>query len=323
MYQLLIRGAQAGALLLGVSFLTFVFQALSPGEFFQPMRLNPQVTENTVSRLRADHGIDQPVVTRYFLWLKSVAHGEFGYSFAYDSPVAPLLRIRARNTLLLTGVSMCSAWLLALFLGICCAQSRCGWLDRICVLGTSALLLIPELLLGLCLLALASRTGWFPAGGMISPGFEYLNRWNQLRDLGRHLCLPTLVLTLSSLPVLFSHVRTAMRDVLDSPFIHAARAHGIPQHRLLLRHALPAAANPIISLFGFSVGSLLSTSLLTEVVMSWPGLGPLFLEAVMARDTYIVVGATMFTTSLLLMGSAVADIMLYAADPRVHFKVQK
>jgi peptide/nickel transport system permease protein len=209
---------------------------------------------------------------------------------------------------------------LALSLGIWCAQWPRGWTDRFCFLGTSTLLLIPELLLGLCSLTLALRTGWFPPGGMASPDFADLSRSSKVRDLTLHLFLPVLVLSVGSLPALFSHVRTAMLEVLDAPFIRAAEAHGISRHRILLFHALPAAINPIVSLFGYSLASLLSTSLLTEVIMSWPGLGPLLLEAVMARDTYVVLGATMFSTSFLLVGNALADILLYAFDPRMQFE---
>ena len=318
MRYLAFRCTQAILLLLGISFFTFAFVALSPGDFFQEMRLNPQISQNTVSRFRTQYGIDQPLLIRYGRWLESVGHGDLGYSLAYASPVAPLLRVRARNTLFLTGTAMSLAWLLALSLGICCAEWSGGWLDRLCLLGSSTLLVIPELLLGLCFLALAVRTGWFRAGGMVSSGFEHLSPWNQAEDLAAHLFLPALVLSLGSLPVLFRHVRTAMLGALDSPFIRAARGHGISRHRILFRHALPVAINPIVSLFGFSLASLLSISLLTEVIMSWPGLGPLLLEAVLARDIYLVIGATMFSTLFLVMGTALADILLYASDSRIH-----
>jgi peptide/nickel transport system permease protein len=320
MFYSAIRCVQAMLLLLGTSFFTFAFIALSPGDFFQEMRLNPQISQNTVSRFRTQHGIDQPLLLRYGQWLESVGHGDFGYSFAYDTPVAPLLLVRARNTLLLTGTAMFLSWLSALSLGICCAQWPGGWLDRLCLLGTSALLVIPELLLALCSLALAVRTGWFRAGGMRSIGSETLSPWKQAEDLAAHLFLPALVLSLGSLPVLLKHVRTAMLEVLDSPPIRAARGHGIPCHRILLRHALPLAINPIVSLFGLSLASLLSVSLLTEVIMSWPGLGPLLLEAVLTRDTYTVIGATMCSTLFLVMGNTVADVLLYASDSRIHQK---
>jgi peptide/nickel transport system permease protein len=120
------------------------------------------------------------------------------------------------------------------------------------------------------------------------------------------------------LPVLVRHVRSAMLDVLHSPFIVAAQGHGVSRYRLLFRHALPAAANPLISLFGISVGMLLSGSLLIEVIMSWPGVGPMFLQAILERDPHVVVGAVLFSTLFLVAGSALADVFLYIADPRIR-----
>ena len=109
-----------------------------------------------------------------------------------------------------------------------------------------------------------------------------------------------------------------MTEVLDAPFLLAAEGHGIRQSTLLWRFALPAAANPLISLFGFSVGTLLSGSLLIEVVMSWPGLGPFLLEAILARDLYVVIGGILFSTLFLVCGNFLADVLLYWADPRIR-----
>jgi peptide/nickel transport system permease protein len=318
MRYLAMRCAQAILLLSTISCLSFFLVASSPGDFFQEMRLNPQISHSSISRFRKQYGMDQPLLIRYGNWLKSIAHGDLGSSFAYGTPVAALLWVRARNTLFLTGTAMFLTWLPALFLGIYCAERPGGWLDRLCFLGTSTLLIIPELLLGLSFLALAVRTGWFRTGGMVSLGFEELGPWSQARDLAAHLMLPALVLSLENLPVLFRHVRMAMLNVLDCKFIHAARGHGISRHRILFRHALPVAINPIVSLFGSSLASLLSISLLTEVIMSWPGLGPLLLEAVLARDGNVVIGATMLSSFFLVMGSAVGDILIYASDPRIY-----
>ena len=156
------------------------------------MRLNPQISQETVTRLRAEYGMDQTLPVRYGRWLASVVRGDFGYSFAYGSPVAPLLWVRARNTLLLAGSALFLAWLTALLLGVLSAESPGGLLDRACVLGTSVLLAVPELLVGLCFLALAVRTGWFHVGGMVSPGFEDFGPWEQIKDVASHLILPVL-----------------------------------------------------------------------------------------------------------------------------------
>ncbi len=305
-------------LLFGVSLLTFLFVQLAPGSFFDEMRLNPQISAETVAALRAQYGMERPLPVRYVRWLASVLHGELGFSFAYNSPAAPLLRVRARNTLLLTVSATLLAWLLAIPLGVWIAARKGGPADQLAAAGTTTLLAVPDLLLALGLLLLAVRTGWFPAGGMVSLGFEGMGLGQKVKDVVAHLALPVVALVAGTLPVLVRHVRAAMVEVLDGAFIRAARGHGIPRRRLLFRYALPAAANPLISLFGFSVGALLSASLLVEVVMSWPGLGPLLLEAILARDLYVVIGAVMLSTVLLVAGSLIADVLLYMGDPRIR-----
>jgi peptide/nickel transport system permease protein len=165
---------------------------------------------------------------------------------------------------------------------------------------------------------LAARTGWFPAGGMTSPGFDSLPPLARLADLLWHLALPALALAVLALPPLQRHVRASMAEVLDAPFVRAARALGIPERRLLFRHALPAAANPLLTLFGLSLAGLLSGSLLVEVVMAWPGLGTLLLNAILARDLHLVVAPVLLSTVLLLAGNLAADLLLYAADPRIR-----
>ena len=305
-------------LLAGVSILAFLFTTLAPGTYFDEMRLNPQIAPETVAALRAQYGVDRPLPIRYASWLNSVFHGDMGFSFAYNSPVTPILLVRARNTLLLTITATLLAWTIALPLGVWSAE-RLGRLPD-CLLSwvTAAVMVIPDLALALGLLVLAVRSGWFPTGGMASVDFESLSPLNELRDLAWHMILPVTALVLSALPLLVRHVRAAVADVLNAPFLMAAAGHGIPRRTLLYRYALPAAANPLLSLFGFSVGALLSGSLLIEIVMSWPGLGPLLLEAILARDLYVVVGGILFSTFFLVGGNLLADLLLFWADPRIR-----
>jgi peptide/nickel transport system permease protein len=318
MRYLLRRLGHALLLLAGVSVLTFLFTALAPGTYFDEMRMNPQIAPEAIAALRTEYGLDKPLPLRYVSWLSSLLHGEMGFSFAYNSPVAPLLLVRARNTLLLTITSTLLAWAIALPLGVWSAE-RLGRLpDRLLSWGTAILLVIPDLALALGLLVFSVRSGWFPTGGMASVDFETLSPFNKLCDLTLHMILPVTALVLSTLPLLFRHVRAAVADVLDAPFLLAASGHGIPKRTLLYRYALPAAANPLISLFGFSIGVLLSGSLLIEVVMSWPGLGPLLLEAILARDLYVVIGGILLSTFFLVGGNFFADLLLYWADPRIR-----
>ena len=305
-------------LLIGVSILAFLLTTLAPGNYFDEMRLNPQISPETLAALRAQYQLDKPLALRYASWINSVLHGQMGFSFAYNGPVAPLLFVRARNTLLLTITATLIAWVIALPLGVWSAE-RFGRLpDRLLSWATAGLLVIPDLALALGLLVLAVRTGWFPTGGMTSLDFQSLSFGGKVRDLVLHMTLPVATLVFSALPLLLRHVRAAVAEVLDAPFVLAAKGHGIPRRTLLYRYALRAAANPLISLFGFSVGALLSGSLLVEVVMSWPGLGPLLLEAIAARDLHLVIGAVMCSTLLLLAGNLIADALLYLTDPRIR-----
>jgi len=312
------RLAHACFLLIGVSILTFLFATLAPGNYFDEMRLNPQISPETVTALRAQYQVDRPLPARYLAWLNSTIHGEMGFSFAYNTPVAPLLISRARNTLLLTITATLLAWAIALPLGVWSADRRGRVPDRLLSWGTAALLVIPDLALVLGLLLFAVKTGWFPAGGMLSLDFEKLSLLQKAGDLARHMTLPVVALVLSVLPLLVRHVRAAVADVLDAPFLSAAQGHGLRKRTLLYRYALPAAANPLISLFGFSLGTLLSGSLLIEVVMTWPGLGPLLLESILSRDLYVVIGGVLLSTLFLVVGNLLADLLLFWADPRIR-----
>jgi peptide/nickel transport system permease protein len=313
-----IRIFQSLLLLFGISLLSFVFLGVAPGNFFDEMRLNPQISNETLAHVKAQYELDQPLPMRYLRWLKSVVRGELGFSFAYNSPVAPLLRARAANTLLLSGTATLLVWIVALPLGILSAEKRYGGFDRVLSIISSVLLATPDLLLALGLLLLVLRTRWLPVGGISSLGSKGLSTWAHLKDSAAHLIAPVTVLVLSSLPPLFRHTRSAMLEALNSPYIRAARAHGIPRLSILFRHALPVAANPLISFFGLSLGSLLSASLLIEVVMSWPGLGPLLLEAILGRDIYVVIGAIIFASLFLIGGALLGDVFLFFVDPRIR-----
>ncbi|HET7107909.1 MAG TPA: ABC transporter permease [Candidatus Acidoferrum sp.] len=318
MRYLLRRLLHAILLVIGVSILAFLFSTLAPGNYFDEMRLNPQISPETLVAMRAQYQHDRPLPIRYASWLSSVLHGQMGFSFAYNAPVAPLLLARAKNTLLLTITATLLAWAIALPLGVWSAD-RLGRLpDRIISVGAAALLVVPDLALALGLLVLAVKTRWFPTGGMASVDFESLAPVHKFPDIAWHMALPVAALVLSALPLLVRHVRAAVAEELHAPFLLAAEGHGIPRFTLLYRYALPAAANPLVSLFGFSIGALLSGSLLIEVVMSWPGLGPFLLEAILARDIYVVIGGVLFSTIFLAAGNFLADILLFWLDPRIR-----
>lgn len=297
---LLRRLVHAAFLLAGVSVLSFVLLELAPGDFLGEAKLNPQLSPQTLAALREQYGLNQSLPQKYVRWLGSVANGSFGVSFAYNLPVSQLLWPRARKTLQLTLISLVLSWLLALPLGVWSAVTRDSWLDRTLKIATSILVALPDLVLACLLLFIAVQAGWFRSA---SPA------------------LPVAVLVLAALPPLVRHVRSAILDVCDQSYVRAARSHGIQGARLWFRWLLPAAANPLTSLFGLSLAGLISSSLLVEMVVGWPGLGPLFLEAIAARDFYLVVGPVLLSAAFLIAGVLVGDLLLYALDPRI--RVQK
>lgn len=307
-------------LLVAISFAAFSFSQLAPGDYYSDLRVDARLTPAYIEKLREDAGLHRPFLVRYADWVGSVARGDLGNSLAYGGPVAPLIKDRIAATLLLTISSTLVAWLIAVPVGIWTAARRRRWPDILSQVVLSALLILPDLLLAIVLLVMAVTTGWFPAGGMVSPDAESLGVAARLRDIAWHLVLPAAVLVTGMLPVLVRHVRAAMVEALDAPFALAARAHGIPSRRRLFRHLLPVAANPLIGLLGLSLGSLLSASLMVEVVMGWPGLGPLLVEAILARDIAVVLAAVLLSASLLIVGNLIADLLLYRADPRIRVR---
>lgn len=318
MIRYLGRRALRGILLLfAVSALSFCLFQVAPGDYFDELRLNPGVSRQTVETLRKQHGLDASLPLRYERWVGSILRGDWGVSLAYNSPAAPLLRERAVNTLILTIPAVFIAWTIAVPIGLWANSGR-KWRSLLMTVVVSGLLVLPDLLIVLAITLLAAQTRLVPIGGMTSVDFDQMPLWSKIRDIALHLVLPGSALVLAALPVLLSHVRTAIAEILQQPFIAAARANGIPRLRLLLRYALPAAANPLITLLGFSIGTLLSSSLLVEAIVGWPGLGQLLLQAILQRDLDIVAGAVMLSAAFYVSANLFADICLYAADPRIR-----
>lgn len=312
------RLGQSGLVLAAVSVLTFALLELSPGSFFDDLKVDARMASGTVDTLREQSGLDAPPFARYLTWMRSVARGEFGVSLAHRSPVGPLLWERLRNTLLLTIPATIVCWAIALPLGLWLARSRRRWASRLVGAGSSTLLAVPDLLIALALLMLAVHTGIFPTGGMQSPDAESLDVSARMSDFALHAFLPFCALVIVLLPPVLRHVRAAAIEALESPAVRAARGHGIGGWRLTIGYILPLSANPLISLAGLSCAALVSASLLIEVVMSWPGLGPLLVESLLAKDVHVVLGASMLAAVFLVAGNLLADLALFAIDPRVR-----
>ena len=305
-------------LLLGISALTFLLLHLAPGDPFAAMAENPQISAETLARMRHDFGLDRPAWVQYLLYLRNIAlRGDFGQSFAYHQPVARVLFARLGNTLLLAGAAALVTWGLAIPLGVLAAVRTRTWVDRTLSLVAFAGLSVPEVISGLALLYLAARTGWFPIGGMHSLDAGELGAWGRFVDLLRHLVLPALVVGIVPLASRMRQMRAGMLDVLSLDYVTTARAKGLPESAVIGRHALRTALNPMITLFGLTLGSLLSGSFIAEFIFNWPGLGTITLEAIQRQDQYVVLGAVLLAATVLVAGNLVADLLLVVADPRI------
>jgi peptide/nickel transport system permease protein len=308
---------RAGAELIAVSLLVFAVTGLAPGDAFSEARLERQLTPDAVAALRHAEGIDRPFLIRYADWVRSALHGDLGRSIAYRAPIAPLVAQRALNSLCLVAAALAVTWTIVLPLGVWTAARDRSADGRIVAAGAAALVAVPDLLIAIVLVIAAARSGLLPTGGIrLASGVDD-SLLAALLDRARHSLLPVLALTLIAAPPLVRHVRASMLDALRAPYVLAAAARGVPYRRLLWRSALRAAANPLVSLFGLSFAALFSASMMVEVVMSWPGLGPLLLDAVRTRDEQLLVAGVMLATVLLLVGNSCADMLLRSIDPRI------
>lgn len=306
-------------LLLGVSLLTFLLMSLSPGNYFTALQQNPQVPPETIAKLKAQFHLDQPWYVQYIFWLENVFRGNFGYSMAYKISATSLIFQRLWNTFVLSFVALVIAWAVAIPLGIFAAVRRDSWIDRgssfIAFIGLS----ISEIVLALLALWFAAATGWFPIGGAPGPDFG-LSFMQQLWDYVHHLILPALVLAAADIAGIMRQMRSNLLDTLRAEYITAARARGLGEGWVVYKHALRNAINPLLTIFGYSLASLLSGAFIVENIMAWPGLGRLTMEAFFAKDSYLVVDCVVMATALLVIGNFVADLLLAWSDPRIRLE---
>ncbi len=315
---LLRRLFQAIPLLLGISALTFLLLQLAPGDFLNTMAENPGISAETLEAMRHRFGLDRPWYAQYALYLENLfLRLDFGESFSRHQPVFTVLREGVGNTLLLAGAAAIVTWGLAIPLGVWAAARQHRWADRVLSLAAFVWLSIPEVLSGLLLLLLAARTGWFPVGGMHSLDWETLGPVGKALDLLRHLALPALVVGLVPLAGRMRQMRGSLLDVLHLDYVTAARAKGLDEGTVIFKHALRNALNPLITLFGYTLGSLVSGAFVAEIIFSWPGLGRITLDALLSQDQYLVMGAVLMASAVLIAGNLVADLLLALADPRI------
>ncbi len=311
------RILQTIPLLVIVSIISFFIIRLSPVDPLAELRLNPSISQETLAKEKARLGLDKPIIVQYGLWAKSFVKGDLGITSNGEKVSVKLIE-RIPNTLILTLIVIFMTWSVGVPLGILGAIYNKTKLDRILTILSSVGMAIPSFFFAILLLIFAVKTGWFPVGGLTSYDFNDMNFLGKFFDIAHHLVLPVTVLFTLSLAGLQRQMRANMLDVLDSDYIKFARAKGLSENKIIFKHALRNAINPMITLLGFEFAGLLSGAALTEYVFQYPGLGRLILEAVMKSDINLVMASLMIGSIMLVLGNLLADILLLITDPRVR-----
>jgi peptide/nickel transport system permease protein len=279
----------------------------APGDHLSGFDLDPAAAAAERHRL----GLDRPFLVQYASWLGRAIRFDLGESMKYRRPVATLVAERAWKTALL-GVS---ALLLATAVGIpagILTGSRRNAITAIARSLSLVLVSVPSLVTSFALLLIASRTGWLPVGGF-SPGGDW-SSWAS----ARYLILPAIALALPIAASLERLQSQALSEALSDPSVRAARARGCSVERVVWRHAFRLSLKPVLAIYGMIVGSVLSGSFAVEIVTSWPGLGALTYEALVARDLFLVAGCAAAGSIFLALGILLSDVALAVADPRVE-----
>ena len=307
-------------LLLAISLIGFFVMQLAPGDYLNTLRMNPNVSEDLVQELKEDYGLDQPLWKQYLLWLWRALHLDFGRSFKWNVPVSHIIGTRLLNTLILSSAALVVGWVIAIPIGIHAATHKYQWSDNAATIFAFVGLSIPNFFFALLLQYLITRTGieW-PISGMTSMNYKWLSQWGKIVDIAKHLVLPALVLGTAYVAGLMRQMRGQMLETLNEDYIKTARAKGLSEGKVVYKHAFRNAINPLITIFGFSISTLLSGAAITEIVTGWPGLGQMMLEAVMARDIYLAQAGLMMSSLLLVLGNLAADIILALVDPRIQY----
>jgi peptide/nickel transport system permease protein len=310
------RVLQALPLLFLISIMAFTMLKLSPVDPLATMRANPSVSQAAIEAEEERLGLNKPAPIQYYIWLSSTLQGNLGVSSTGGS-VAGRLFTCAGNTLLLNVFVFGFTWLIALPAGVYAAVHRGKLIDKLFSLISSIGMSMPTFLMCFLLLMVALATGLMPIGGMTSANYNELNSFQQMLDVGHHLIMPVCVLTFIQLAGIQRQVRSNLLDVLRADYVRTARAKGVDETKVIYKHALRNAVNPLITLLGFEFASLLSGAAITEMVLGYPGLGFLTLGAVQTKDINLVMASIMMGAIMLIVGNLLADVLLKITDPRI------
>lgn len=310
-------------MLFGMAFLTFLLIRLSPGNYLDTMRLDPQFSPQTIAHYEKLYQLDKPLIIQYFVWIKNLLQLEFGFSFYFNVEVTSIIGARLWNTFVLSLAAFLMTWLVAIPLGIWGAVHKRHWANRVIQFFSYIFLSLPSFFIAMMLLFWASHIPGWPLGGMHDPQYESMSFLERIGDTFMHLLIPTIALSIGSIAALQRIMEGNMLEALGQQYVLTARAKGLPENRVVYTHALRNAINPLITLLGYEFSGLLSGAALIEIICSWPGLGSLMLTAVRSKDVYLVMASMLMGGLLFIVGNLIADILLAKADPRIRYDRQK
>jgi peptide/nickel transport system permease protein len=302
--------------LISITIIVFALTEIAPGDvadfFISPeMEMSPQALD----ALRARFGLDKPPPVRYLNWVSNLAQGDMGYRFTDGQPVAAVLQRRFGASILLMGTALTIGIVIGVPLGVFTGlRQYSAWdfsLTSLSFLGIST----PAFVTGiLALLLFSIKLGWFPAGGM-RPVDRDPTLWTTIY----HLTLPSLVLSLNYIATFMRYMRFSMLEVVRSDYITTAHAKGLRQPYVTWRHAVPSAILPVITVIGLSVPNLVVGAVFTETIFSWPGMGSLYLDAVLGRDVPLLMGINLVIALFVLLANILTDLAYAIVDPRIRY----
>ena len=310
---------------LGATMLSFFIIQAAPGDFLDQRRLDARSKPETIARLEAKFGLDQPVPVQYLIWLRNVVTGDLGTSFDYDRPVLEVVTPKIINSMVLVVGNIVLLYLISVPLGVFGAVRQYSAADSAISLASYVFLGFPGFFLALIvvylLLQFKFATGFFllPVAGMTSPEFDSFSPVQKGLDVLWHAVAPLLTITLIGVAGFSRFMRAQMLDVLDAEYVRTARAKGLSERTVIYKHALRNAIQPFVSGIGGLLPALVGGAGFVEIVFNWPGMTPLLVSSINSQDLYVFVGLIAITLVLLIIGNLISDLLLAATDPRVRF----
>jgi peptide/nickel transport system permease protein len=300
--------------LFGVTILVFLIMHLSPGDPAQII-LGPKATEETIAKLNAQLGLDQPIHIQYFTWIGNVLQGNWGRSIQMKMEVLPLVAERFMATFILTIASILIASVIGIGGGIIAAYKKNTFLDRSMMVFVLAGFCLPVFWLGILMqIVFGLKLDLLPISGMHAPG------QHGVFDLLKHLVLPSLALSAGAGAIIARMTRSSMIEVFSQDYIRTARSKGLKEKNIVFIHALKNAFIPVLTVIGMQIGFLLAGAVLVEMVFSWPGIGTLMVNGILARDFPLVQGVILFVATTYVAINLLVDILYAVFDPRISYE---